>query len=108
MMLSNVVMGTSVLSTTNDVDQVGAITGFVDDGGREPQVPGVIEDRYRLASKESRFLVSASLAVILCILNSMLIEVVKFSISMWVVCLICCCTVVHSTHWYGISAGECK
>ena len=40
----NVVMSMSVLSTTNDLDQVGAIMGFTDDGGREPQVPGIIED----------------------------------------------------------------
>ena len=26
--------------------------GFADDGGREPQVPGVIEDRYSMAGKE--------------------------------------------------------
>ena len=44
------VMSISVLSTTNNLDQVGAITGFVDDGGWEPQFPGIIEDRYCLAS----------------------------------------------------------
>ena len=37
MMFSNVVKSTSVLSTTNDLDQVGAIIGFVGDSGREPQ-----------------------------------------------------------------------
>ena len=46
MMFSNVVMSMSVLSTTNDMDQVGAIFGFADDGGRKPHVPGIIEDRY--------------------------------------------------------------
>ena len=45
MMFLNVVMSTSVLSTINDLDQVGAIIGFADDSGREPQVPGIIEDR---------------------------------------------------------------
>ena len=80
----NVVMSTSVLSTTNDLDHVGAIVSFVDDGGREPQVPGIIEDRYGLASKEWRFLVAASLVVVLCTLGGMLVEVVTFSISMWV------------------------
>ena len=84
MMFSNVVMSTSVLSTTNDLDQVGAITGFADDGGREPQVPHVIEDRYGLATKEWRFLVAASLVMVVCTLGHMLAEVVTFSISMWV------------------------
>ena len=50
MMLSNVVTSMSVVSTTNDLDQVGAIFGFVGDDGKEPCVPGVIEDRYVLAS----------------------------------------------------------
>ena len=51
--------------------------------GREPQVPGVIEDRYGLASKEWRFLVAASLVMVLCTLSGTLVEVVMFSISMW-------------------------
>ena len=84
MMFSNVVMSMSVLPTTNDLDQVGDIIGFVDDGSREPQVPGFIEDRYSLASKEWRFLVAASLVMVLCTLDSILGEVVTFSISIWV------------------------
>ena len=84
MMFSNVGMSTYVLSTTNDSDQVGAMISFADDGGRKPQVPGVTEDRYCLASKEWRFLVTASLFVVLCTLNGMLVEVVTFSIGMWV------------------------
>ena len=83
-MFSNVVTSTSVLSTTNDLDQVGAMISFVDDGGREPQVPGVIEDRYSLASKEWRFPVAASLVVVLYTLCGTLVEVVTFSIGMWV------------------------
>ena len=54
----------------------------MDDGGREPQVPGVIEDRYSLAGKEWRFLFVASLVVVLCSLSGMLLEVVTFSIDM--------------------------
>ena len=81
-MFSNLVMSTSVLSTTNDLDQVGAMISFADDGGREPQVPGVIEDRYSLAGKEWRFLVASLLVVVLCTLGGMLVEVVTFSISM--------------------------
>ena len=84
MMFLNVVTTTSVLCATNDLDQVGAITGFVDDDGREPQVPGVIEDRYSLASKEWGFLVAASLVMVLCALSDTLIEVVMFSSNMWV------------------------
>ena len=80
--LSNVVMSTSILSTTNDLDLVWAIIGFVDDSGREPQVPGIIEDRYSLTSKEWRFLVAALLVMILCTLGGTLIEVVMFSIGM--------------------------
>ena len=56
MMFLNVVTCMSVLSTTNNLDQIGAIIGFMDYGGREPQVPGVIEDGYSLASEEWRFL----------------------------------------------------
>ena len=80
----NVVMSMSVVSTTNDLDHVGAMISFADDGGREPHVPGVIEDRYGLVSKEWKFLVPASLVVVLCALSSMLVEVVTFSIGMWV------------------------
>ena len=84
MTFSNVVTSTSVLSTTSDLDQEGVMISFVDDGGREPQVPGVIQDRYGLASKEWRFLVAASLVMVLCTLSGMLVEVVTFSIGMWV------------------------
>ena len=77
----NLVMSTSVLSTTNDLDQVGTIIGFANDGGREPQVPGIIEDRYSLAGKEWRFLVAASLVVVLCTLGGTLLEV---CIGIWV------------------------
>ena len=84
MMSLNMVMSMSVLSTTNDMDQVEAIVGFADDGGREPQVPGTIEDRYSLASKEWRFLVAALLVMVLCTLGATLIEMVTFSISTWV------------------------
>ena len=84
MTFSNVVMSMSVLSTTNDLDEVGAIIVFAYDGGRELQVPGVTEDRYSLASKEWRFLPAASLVVVLCTLGSMLVEMVTFSIGMWV------------------------
>ena len=84
MMLLNVVISMSVLSTTNDLDQVAAIISFVDDGGWEPLVPGVIEDRYSLAGKEWRFLVATLLVMVLCILGSTLVGIVMFSISMWV------------------------
>ena len=73
MMFLNVVISTFVLSTTNDLDQVGAIIGFADDGCREPQIPGIIEDRYSLASKEWRFLVSPLLVIVLCTLGCMLV-----------------------------------
>ena len=82
MIFPNVVMRMSVLSTTNDIKQVIAIIGLVGDGGREPQIPGVIEDTYGLASKEWRFLAAALLVVVLCALGGMLVEVVMFSISM--------------------------
>ena len=59
MMFLNVVTGASVLSTTNNLDQVWAIIGLADNVGREPQVPGIIEDRYSLTGKEWRFLAAA-------------------------------------------------
>ena len=84
MMFSNVVMSTSVLSTTNDLDQVGAMISFADNGGREPQVPGVIEGRYGLASKEWRNLEATSLLIVFSAVDGMLVEEVTFSIDMWV------------------------
>ena len=84
MMFSNVDLSTSLLSTTNDFDQIGAIVGFADDSSRKPQVPGIIEDRYGLASKEWKFLAAASLAVVLCTLGGTLVEMVTSTISMWV------------------------
>ena len=77
-------MNMSVLSTTNDLDQVWAMISFADDGGMETQVPGVIEDRYSLASKDWRFLVTASLVMVLCTMSGTSVEVVTFSIGMWV------------------------
>ena len=105
----SVVISTSVLSTTNDLDQVGAIVCFADDCGREPQVPGIIEDRYSLAGNEWRFLAAASLVMVL---NTLwMAHWLRWSCSTLAcgsVFLICCSTVVHSTHWYNISAGKCK
>ena len=80
----NVVTSTSALSTTNDLDQVGAIIGFTDDGGREPRVPGILEDRYGLSREEWRFLVAASLVTLLCTLDGTLVEMVTITIGMWV------------------------
>ena len=57
---------------------------FVDDVGRQPQVPSAIEYRYSLACKEWRFLGAALLVMVLCTLGGTLVEVVTFSISMWV------------------------
>ena len=76
MMFFNVVTSTSVLSTT--------IIGFANDGGREPQVPGVIEDIYGLASKEWRFLVAALLVMVLYTLGGKLVEIVTSNIDMLV------------------------
>ena len=84
MTFSNVVMSMSIPSTTNDLDQVGAIFGFADDGGREPQGPGIIEDRYSVASEEWRFLAATSLVMVLLNLGSALVDMVTFSIDMWV------------------------
>ena len=109
MMNLNVVMSMSTLSATNDLDLVGAIIGFADDGRREPLVSSVIEDRYSLAGKEWRFLAAASLVMALCTLGGILVETVPISIDMCgSVCLIPCGTVVHSAHWYYIFTGEWK
>ena len=72
----------SVPSTTNDLDQIGAIIGFVEHDGRKPQDPGIIKDGYSLASKEWRFLAAALLVMVLCTLGSTLVETVAFSIGM--------------------------
>ena len=77
-------MSISLLSITNDLDQVGAIIGFMGEDVREPQVPGIIEDRYSLPGEEWRFLVATLLVMVLCTLGSMLVEMVTFSIGMWV------------------------
>ena len=108
MMFVNVVTSMIVLSSTNDLDQVGAIIGFVDDGGREPQVPGIIEDRYVLASKEWRSLVASSLVVVLCTLGGALVETVMFSIGMSVsVPDLLWHSGVYS-FWYNMSTGKHK
>ena len=103
MKFSNVVMSTSVLSTPNDLDQVRAIIGFVDDGSRKPQIPGITEDRYSLASKEWGFLWQPHW--------SWLAHWLRWSHSALAcgsVCLIHCGIAVHSTHWFHISTGKCK
>ena len=85
------------------------IFGFMDDGGREPQDPGVIQDRYSLASKEMKgflwqpyWLWYSALWVVYWLRWS------HSASACGSVCLIHCGTVVHSTCWYNISAGECK
>ena len=83
MMFSNVVMNKSVLSSANDLDQVGASIGFADNGGRELQVPGVTEDRYDLAGKEC-FLQQPHWSWYSALLSGILVEMITFSISMWV------------------------
>ena len=47
-----------------------------------PQVLGIIEDRYGLASAGLGFLVVASLLMVLCTLGDMLVKTVMFSIGM--------------------------
>ena len=84
MMFLNVVMSMHVLSTTNDLDKVGAINGFADDGDRKPQVPGINEERYGLVGEEWRFLVAASLVMVLCTVGSTLVKMVTLSIGMWI------------------------
>ena len=50
--LTNVVMGTSILSTANDLDNVQSMVCHTDDGGQEPQASGIIENRYGLSSEQ--------------------------------------------------------
>ena len=64
-MLTCVVVGTLILSTTNDLENVWSIVYCMDDSGREPQASGIIENRYRLSGKQWDFL-SATLMVIVC------------------------------------------
>ena len=51
-MLANVVMGMLVLSTANDLDNVQSMVCCTDDGGREPQASGIIENGDGLSSKQ--------------------------------------------------------
>ena len=48
----NVATGMSVLSSTNDLYYVWAMGDFMDDSGKEAQVPGIIEDRDSQSSIE--------------------------------------------------------
>ena len=41
----DVITCTSVLASTNDLNQVGAMSGLMDDCGWEPEGPGIIEYR---------------------------------------------------------------
>ena len=63
--VTNVVTGTSILSITNDLDIVWSMVCCVDDGSREPQVSGIVENGYGLTSKQWGFL-PATLMVMVC------------------------------------------
>ena len=65
MTFAYVVLGTLILSTTNDLDKVWSMVCCMDDSGREPQASGIIENRYRLSSKQGGLL-SATLMVVVC------------------------------------------
>ena len=68
-MLANVVVGTSVLSTTDDLDNVRSMVCCVDDGGREPKVSGIIENRDSLSGKQQGFLLAILMVVVCCALD---------------------------------------
>ena len=55
---------------------------FSDDGGREPQVLGIIEDRYRLSYKEWRLLPASSLVMVYGTLGHILVEMIMISVGM--------------------------
>ena len=64
-MLTNVVMSMLILSTANDLDNVQSMVCCTDDGGRETQASGIIDNGYGLSGKQQGFL-SATLMVMLC------------------------------------------
>ena len=108
MMFSNVVTSTSGLSTTNDLDQVGAIIGFADDGGRKPQIPGIIEIDMVWPVKNGGFLWQPHWSWYSALWVAHWLRWSHSAVACGSVCLICCGAVVCSTHWYNISAGECE
>ena len=55
-MLMNVVMSTSILSTADDLDDVQSMVCCMDDGGREQQASGIIENGYGMSGKQWGFL----------------------------------------------------
>ena len=107
-MFSNVVMSTSVLSTTKDLDQVGAIASFADDGGRCHRFLVSLRTDTVWLAKNGGFLWQPHW------LQYFVLWVVHWlrwscsALACGSVYLICCGTAVHSTHWYNISAGEHK
>ena len=64
--LMNVVVGMLILSTTDDLDDVQSMVCGVDDGRREPQVPGIIENRYGLSDKQQGLLLATLMVMVCC------------------------------------------
>ena len=94
-MFTNVVLCSSVLSSTNDFDNVGTMICCTYYSGREPQCPVIVNYRNRLSCIEWSFPVQSWLAAVWVACSSNLSFSAASSGSL---CLILCGTVVHRAH----------
>ena len=67
----NVVSCSSVLSSTNDFDDVWAMTGCMYNSGREPQCPVIVDYRHGLSCIEWGFLAATCMVMVGCTLGGM-------------------------------------
>ena len=63
---TNVVVGMSILSTADDLDNVCSMVCCTDDVGREPQASGITDNRYSLSSKQQGLLLAALMVMVCC------------------------------------------
>ena len=70
-MFMNVVSCLSILSSTNDFDDVGAMIGCTYYSGREPQCPVIVNYRNRLSCIEWGFPAATCMVMVICTLGCM-------------------------------------
>ena len=71
MTFTNVVSCSSVLCSTNDFDDVGAMISCTYYSGREPQCPVIVDYRNRLSCIEWGFPVATDTVMVSCTLGGM-------------------------------------
>ena len=105
-MFMNVVSCSSVLSSTNDFDEVGTMISCMYYSCHS--VLSLFNTETDCPAYSGAFLwqpVQSWLAAFWVVLSS---NLSKFSCCMGIFCLILCGTVVHRAHWYSILAGDCR